>query len=66
MALAVKDLALSLLWLGFRPWPGNFCMLLAQPKMLKNKTKWEGEEMAKDEKKKKEKKIVPGAKGTSV
>ena len=45
MALAVKDLALSLLWLGFRPWPGNFCMLLAQPKIKKNKTKKQWEEM---------------------
>ena len=25
-----KDLALSLLWLGFDPWPGNFHMLSAQ------------------------------------
>ena len=24
--LAVEDLALSLLWLGFSPWPENFCM----------------------------------------
>ena len=24
--LAVKDLALSLLWLGFNPWPKNFHM----------------------------------------
>ena len=28
--LAIKDLALSLLWLGFDPWPGNFCMLCVQ------------------------------------
>ena len=28
----VKDLALSRLWLGFDPWPGNFCMPGAQPK----------------------------------
>ena len=26
MAQRVKDLALSLLWLGFSPWPGNLCM----------------------------------------
>lgn len=26
-SLAVKDLALSLLWFGFDPWPGNFHML---------------------------------------
>ena len=25
--LVVKDLALSLLWRGFDPWPGNLCML---------------------------------------
>ena len=24
--LAVKDLALSLLWVKFKPWPENFCM----------------------------------------
>ena len=24
--LVVKDTALSLLWLGFDPWPGNSCM----------------------------------------
>ena len=40
-ALAVKDLVLSLLWLGsllwcrFDPWPGNFCMQRAQPKKKK-------------------------------
>ena len=28
----VKDLELSLLWLGFDPWPGNFHMLWAWPK----------------------------------
>ena len=26
MAQWVKDLVLSLLWLGFDPWPGNFHM----------------------------------------
>ena len=26
----VKDLALSLLWLGVNPWPGNFDMLQMQ------------------------------------
>ena len=42
-ALAVKDLVLSLLWLGsllwcrFDPWPGNFCMQRAQPKKKKKK-----------------------------
>ena len=30
--LVVKDLAWSLLWLGFDPWPGNFHGLRAQPK----------------------------------
>ena len=28
----VKDLALSLLWHGFNPWPRNFCMLQKQNK----------------------------------
>ena len=28
--LAVKDLVLSLLWCGFRPWPGTFHMLQEQ------------------------------------
>ena len=28
----VRDLALSLLWCGFDPWPGNFRMPQAQPK----------------------------------
>ena len=29
--LAVKDLASSLLWLGFNPWPGSLCMPQVQP-----------------------------------
>ena len=29
--LVVKDLALSLWWLGFDPWPKNFCMSWARP-----------------------------------
>ena len=29
--LAIKDLALSLLWPGFDPGPRNFCMLQVQP-----------------------------------
>ena len=32
MAQWIKDPALSLLWLRFSPWPGNFCMSWAQPK----------------------------------
>lgn len=32
MALVVEDSALSLLWLGFDPWPGNFCVLDTWPK----------------------------------
>ena len=32
MAQLVKNLALSLLWCGFSPWPGNLCMLQVQPK----------------------------------
>ena len=38
----VKDLALSLLWhsgWGFKPWPGNFCMLWVWPKKKKKKKK---------------------------
>ena len=39
----VKDLAVSVMWLGsvlwhgprFDPWPGNFCMLWVQPKKKK-------------------------------
>ena len=30
--LAVSDSVLSLLWLGFSPWLGNFCMPQAKPK----------------------------------
>ena len=33
--LVVKDLALSLLWLRFDPWPRNFCMLQAQSEKTK-------------------------------
>ena len=36
--LAVKDLILSLLWLGLDPYPNNFCMLWVQPKK-RTKTK---------------------------
>ena len=32
VAQQVKDLALSLLWHQFDPWPGNFCMLWVWPK----------------------------------
>ena len=32
VAPQVKGLVLSLLWLGFDPWPQNFCMLWARPK----------------------------------
>ena len=44
VAQQVEDLALSLqglgslLWQGFSPWPGNFCLLWAWPK-IKNKFK---------------------------
>ena len=35
--LVVKDLLTSsLLWHESDPWPGNFCMLQAQPKKKKN------------------------------
>ena len=38
MAQQFKDLVLSLPWLGFDPWPGNFHMLWVQPKNKKIKT----------------------------
>ena len=37
--LVVRDLALSLLWLRFNPWPRNFCMPWALPKKKKKKKK---------------------------
>ena len=36
MAQHVKDLALSLLWHVFNPWPGNFRMPQTWPKKEKN------------------------------
>ena len=38
MAQWVKDPTLPLLWLGFNPWPGNFCMLQGGEK-TKTKTR---------------------------
>ena len=35
----VKDLALSLLWQEFDPWPGNFQMPWGQPKKKKKERK---------------------------
>ena len=35
----VKDSVLSLLWLRFDPWPGNFHMLKVWPKKKKKKKK---------------------------
>ena len=35
VAQQVEDLALSLLWQGFNPWPGNFYVLWVQPKREK-------------------------------
>lgn len=43
MARQVKDVVLSLQWLGsllwhkFSPWPGNLCMLWVRPKNKKKK-----------------------------
>ena len=34
--LEAKDSVWSLLWFGFDPWPGNFCMLRAWEKNLHN------------------------------
>ena len=39
VAQQVKDLALSLLWCRFDPWPGNFHMPWAWPKKEKEKEK---------------------------
>ena len=39
MAQQVKDLSLSLLWLGFDPLPGNFQMPQAWPKINEIKEK---------------------------
>ena len=36
----VKDPALSLLWRGFDPWPGNFLMPWVWPKKKKNKYRY--------------------------
>lgn len=33
----VRDLALSLPWPGFNPWPGNFCVMRVWPKKKKKK-----------------------------
>ena len=58
----VKDLALSLLWLGFNLWPGNFC----RPQVWQNE-EGEGEEGEGDEEEgeKKGKKHQPGKKQNS-
>ena len=32
MIQQIKGPELSLLWCGFDPWPGNFCMPWVQPK----------------------------------
>ena len=42
--LAVKDLALLLLWLGFNPWPRNICVSGALTKEKKKKRKVKKEE----------------------
>ena len=33
----VEDPAFSQLWLGFDPWPGNFCMPHVEPEKKKKK-----------------------------
>ena len=38
-ALVIKDSALLLLWLGFNPWPRNFCIMWVWPKKKKKKKK---------------------------
>ena len=47
VAQQLKDMALSLLWLGFDPCSGEFHMLQAWPKKKKKKKKEEEEEDAK-------------------
>ena len=42
MAQGIKDLVLSLLWLGFDPWPGNFCMPWMWPIKQTNKENTQG------------------------
>ena len=39
----VKDSALSLLWLRFDPWPGNFCMPWAGPEKKERERERESE-----------------------
>ena len=39
VAQLVKDLVVSLLWQGFNPWPGNFCMPEVWPKETTHKEK---------------------------
>ena len=41
----VKELALSLLWCQFDPWPRNFHMLWAWPKKKRKKQSWEKKEI---------------------
>ena len=40
MAQQVKDLALSLLWHQFDPWPWNFCRLWAWPQKRRRHEGW--------------------------
>ena len=42
-AQQVKDLALSLPWLGSDPWPRNFCMPWERPKINKKRDGWRRE-----------------------
>ena len=42
MAQRIKDLMLSLQWLGFDPWLGNFGMLRMRPKKKKKKKSRQG------------------------
>ena len=61
MAEQVKDLILSLFWLGtllwcrFDPWTGNFCMLWAWPQKKKRKKERRKKKERKKKKKEKEK-----------
>ena len=55
--LVVKDLMMSLLWLGYRPWSRSFWILWAGPKKKKKKKekKKKKKKKKKRERKKKEK-----------
>ena len=54
MAQLVKDPTSTLLWLGFNPWLGNFCMLWAQPKKERKEGRKEGRKRKKERERERE------------